>query len=348
MNNFSVRQECYLSLNGNETPTFTCDMPSCLSDGLFDKALGISGLYMNNSNIPVFVPELATSDTLNYSPGATTTNNKLNGTPGLNTTDYFIVVRNAANSVACCSYVVWKQTRNISPPSSIPDSNSIFTTPYYHCFDFTDFMEQVETALRLGIDNVFSLGVDLVSLELDSETNTFNLSISNDLPLAGISSFSIEFSPKLIQLFPFQSSQTAFRTYRIKWQQLPVQLASFSCYSATAPVYDSIFPFDLILLNCNLPMIPVEFIENTQSAIPLRRNVFFKFRKANAGLSIYNFFEANNNYLFDKLHRFTQGEPASRKLSITLILRTRKGKNYLEWSFPTNCELALDMNVFTI
>lgn len=345
-NNFTNREEISISLNGNNTPTFSCDMPSSLRDGLLSKAMSVSSLYLNNTSIPIFIPELATSSTLTYNPGATTTNTVIGANGGINATDYFVVFRNrSSNAVACAAIVQWVQTRNVSPPSSPPDENSVFTTPYYYCYDFADFLISVQNSITAAIVAVQGPIYVTPVLLFDSATNTFNLSVPDTIGVDLV--YSLEFSPKLIKLLPFQNIATNYGTFSLQWQQLTVALDSNTYFLTTAPLYDTIFPFDLVLLNCNLPMIPVEFISNQASAIPLQRRVFFKFRKANAGLSIYNFFEASNNYVFDKLHRFTQQSAAAARLNITLILRTRKNKNYIEWSFPSDSELSIDLGVFS-
>lgn len=345
--NFALRQEINLTLKGNGTSTMTCDMPSALqSNGLLSKALGVSSLYFNNTNIPVFIPELATQNTLTQNAGSTGTNTILGNTDLINATDYFVIFRSYANDAACKSIVQWNQTRNISPPNSTPDENSVFTTPYYYSFDFPDFISRVEDAILKAIQNITA--VNGVVLLLDESTNTFNLSITDNVTLASSTPYSVEFSEKLIKLFPFQSTKTTFGTYKIKWQQLEIQLDTNEYFTTSTPLQDTIFPFDYVLINCNLPMIPVEFISNEISQIPLGRKVFFKFRKSNVGLNIYNFFEATNSYLFDKLHRFTQDESPDQKLRLTLILRTKKNKNYLEWNFPSDCEMCFDVSVFSV
>lgn len=339
---YNTRLETVISVNGNGSPQMSCDMPSSLKENLRRKAIAIPSLTLGNTNIPIFVPELATPATLAYNTTATS-NTLIGANGGMNALDYFVVVRKIDNSVACASIVQWTNTNGIPAPFSIPNEGSVISTPYYHCFDFSQFMKMVLFALQSAMQSV--VGLLGIILTLDSETNTFNLSVDQSF---NVGAYQIEFSPKLISLFPFQRATTPYSTSVIQWSDILVDLNASTFYNSTAPLYSTIFPFDLILMGCNLPMMPVEFVTNVISQYPLNEEIFFVFQKVGPSLNIYDSFTALNPYTFDKLHRFKEDSQGDNRLKIRLILRTRRGKNYINWDFPATSEILIMLNTFEI
>lgn len=347
MSNLVNMKQTVLSLYGNGTPVMACELPSCFADELNSKAVSVQQMYMTNTSIPIFVPELISETTASYSPGATTSH-VLGNTGGLNRLDYFFVFRKYDdNSAATACIVNWAPSNPnaMTPPAFIPDENSVFTTPYFHCFDFTQFLMMCNEAVTAAINDVTPLA-DYIVFSLDESSQTFNLSIPSSL---SSSEYQLEMSPKLAKLFPFNSTKTNYGTFAIRWSNLLQEVNGIEYYNACAPIYDTIFPFDSILLSTDLPLFPIEFISNRASAYPLQKSVMFQFRKINAGLNIYDHFIASNDYMLDKAHRFTQNNPANgRRMSITLILRTRKNENYLEWNFPSDSKLELVLNTYSV
>jgi hypothetical protein len=337
-------KQTVLTLEGSNSPTVYSEIPAVLNNNLRTKAVGISNMYLSNTNIPIFIPKLATPGTMNFTPGAAT-NTILNNTDTQNVLDYFVVIRNQNNTQAVMNYINWGPMNKdaMTPPPFVPDVNSIFTCPYYYCFDFMKFLNIVNGSIQQAIFQLTSTG-EQTFLIYDAESNTFNLAVPSGLQLQ----ISIEFSDSLLELLPFSTTRTPYRTNKIDWSQMEITVNGDTYSNATAPLYDTIFPFDLVLLHTNMPLVPIEFISNRQSAYPLNRPVVFMFRKQNPGLSIYNAFVAANDYLFDKVHQFTQDQPDSSKMNLTLILRTRQNKNYIEWPIPYGSTLELVLNTYRL
>jgi hypothetical protein len=346
MISLNKRYPVVMTLQGNNTPDIVCDLPVALKTNLTQKALGVGTMTMNNSNIPVFIPELMSEETNNYDCGTTGTSTYIGKTGGINALDYFLVFRRADNSEAVMAVVQWIPQPSQKVPFSVPDENSVFTTPYYYCFDFMNFLGMITSQLNNAI-LVYEPST-ISSLNLDSETNTYNLYIQDNISM--LMDYQLEFSPKLKELLPFETVEVnlgSSKTYRVNWNTFTMSINNVKYWNASAPMYD-VFPFDLILMNCNLPMIPIEFVSNVASAYPLQKEVFFMFEKAEPGINIYNKFRLVNDYLYDKLHRFTQDKPATNKFKTILILRTKKNKNYLEWNYPSTSEITLSLSVFEL
>lgn len=339
------RQPVIISLEGTGSDILSCPLPPIFRDSmLFRLKLGVSTMYLNNGNIPIFIPELITLPTLTYATTATS-EVRIGDDWTVESLDYFIVLRNNDNSQAVVSFVQHSQSNGlIPPPSSIVGAESVYTTEYYYYFEFMDFVNSVYDAIAAAFNNK-SLSTTGLSIIYDAESQTMNFSYASAIA----SAWAVEFSPKLHQLFAFQSRLTPYGTYRPLYPKLTLSIESVECVNTSAEIRDTIFPFDLFLINTNLPIQPTQIMSNrtgTNNRFTLQDPVMFTFRKLTPGLNIGSAFVAANPTQDSLLHSFTQRTVGRNMLSIKLILRTRRDKFYLPWSIPIGANVEFDLNVF--
>lgn len=347
--NFANIKQSEISLTGNGSNSrISVRTPEELKTDLMVKRLALQSLELSTKSIPRFIPVLATQASRDYIAGATT-NTSNSGSAFTNLTDYFINIRAKDNSVCQTSFVYWTNINNTTIPY-FPDARSIFYEPYYYCYDFTDFLEMVQHAINVGLLAITGLPVSTpATFVYDAESNTFNLSVSTAYETA----YYFEFSPELQNVFGFATSQVnlgTFITFRLKWGPMLVDINGVDYVNISTKPKNSIFPFDLYVIQSDLPLTPVSFISSTDpvNSYVLQSPIVYMFRDKDLHIHSGNDIVLTNNNILERQKTFEQNTFGDPTCSFRLILRTKKYQEFIEWVLPVGEKLSFTLNTYRL
>jgi len=261
--------------NGIISPNFTMVKDNIFKENLTSKKIRLQRFYINNTKVAIYLPNRMTSQSqFNASTNAGTTST-INGTLGATSLDYYIVLRQQSNANAC---IVYLQQPNINavPTNQIPqypitDDYTYYTNPYFQYYDFTHFLTIIINAFYSAqtlIEGDPPLTTYLFWMNTD---NTFTFLAPNDT----YTNYYFEFSPSLINLFPFKNMLTSDGTYRLIFNTSTVTVSSSLYNMVSCPFYDTIYPFmQLLWTSDNINIQPITFVNNQSLQTNLKQSQF--------------------------------------------------------------------------
>ena len=262
----------------NSRLELSCVVPPELQKDLYTKRVGIEELSVDTSKIPRFIPTVAltqfTSTVTNYWGGSSNDSQlppPANTNLNIDVLNYFINYRQKDNSRCYTSFVMWNDPNNLPAPNiNIVDATSVYSLPYFFCYNFMDFMSMVEYSINVAIETYTGAPIpdgQQALFKYDALSKTYQLSIAQTY----LTNFDIEFSEGLYELFRFQSIQInsgsntqlniPVTTYQIQFNDR-FGIGDTFYYNSVCEVKNTIFPFDLMFLTTNLPVQPTYFINS--------------------------------------------------------------------------------------
>lgn len=367
--NFPSLKQCEISLcktvnDSNNTPILKCPTPNQLRVNLDAKRVGIENLLITMDKIPRFIPEYGgspNSSYFNYTAGSTSDTKINNPDFGVNILNYFVNVRKLDNSEAVTSYVTWTNPNNLQKPNNMYYTPSnVYYEPYYYSYNFMDFVTCVQVAINEAFTEI--LGAPITNpciFQFDASSNTFILQMDNTYE----ATYDIEFSPNLKQLFNFQTSavnlgylttpaspRTYIQSYLIQWSDFTESIGSVTYTVATCKISNTIYPFDLFILSCDLPINTIDFFSSYDNAISIDKSkkVLFMWRKDFDAIDMPVKLEINNEGVANKLKNFTANSFDNNYISFTFSMRTRRDNIYIDWVFQPSDKIEFTLNTYSL
>lgn len=315
-------------------PVLQFRKPEAFKTNLQNKRMRIQKFYLNNSAVPCFIPEriISQSDPIYSVSTDCATNVKANNTLSYQSLKYYIILRDRGGVMADIRYLLQPNINNL-PAFDIPispiTSNQYYSNPYYHYFDFTHFLSVIiqeftnATFASLGSNPTYPY-----QFYMNSD-NTFSLFVPATVGSSTLfDDYYFEFSPELIQLFPFKNVKTSYGTHRLVFGDVPLSIDGNTYYSVSCKFYDTIFPFmQLLFVSKNIRVNPVSFLNNQAFQSNIAQDLFdYAILTYDIGTNqfndIYNYYAYvnANDSLFVNFSTDTSDEPY---ISIELFLRMR-------------------------
>ena len=360
--------ELTLELSNVAQSNLQCVVPPELQQNLYGKRVGIEELQLDTSQIPRFIPQVALTknvySVVNYRGGATTTNTQIPSAGGTNMNidclNYFINYRKKDNTECYTSFVMWTDPNNLPAPRvGLVDEISVYSMPYFFCYNFMDFLTMVQKSINVAIETVLNNPIPAGQesmFKYDASTKTYQLSVENNYVL----DWDIEFSASLYELFRFQSVQVnvgyqdfvdnaPVTTYRIVWNDR-FFVDETLYYNATCEVKNTILPFDLFMLTTNLPIQPTTFINSVDTNIDQATSfqILHKWRIHGNALEMQEYLNVRPENLVNRLKTLVSNSIGSQTLKFQLIVRTRREHEYIQWQVPLNEQLQISLATFTV
>jgi len=323
---------------------FRFKRPDAFKKNCNSKKIRVTKFTTNNKYIPLFVSDQtdAVYDPGNFYgtiPNATTSNLIVDNNIGINSTNYFIIIRRNGNTKALIIFIehVPEDPALVAPTSIIYDKVPYYSEQYYYYHDLTHFFSILESAIN---DNFNSLAIaapaDAVLVDptakitVNPTNNTFSIFI-NKLYL---DLYQIEFSQSLIDIFPFKNS---ISQYTAPYKSFVIIFSGFEATSGTmgyrlssCAIYDIVFPFSEFLIssedlgvNFTKFITNEDFVTNGQQASYESTILAYNIRSTEF-INIYDLYEYTNNN--DSLwNNFYLDSSTTGYITIELKLRFKNG-----------------------
>jgi len=346
-----------------------CPCPLELRENLRTKKVGIQEMVVDTSKIPKFVPQVAfsygpTSATL-YKGGSS--NDSIIPPPeqilaNQDALQYFINYRANDNSKCITSIVMWNDPNNLPVPNpSIVDEISVYSLPYYHCYNFMDFLTMIQltinNAIATNLGNPIPAGKESL-FKYDASTKTFQLTVCDEY----VTNHKIEISQSLQDIFRFQAFQIntgffttggtdeiPYNTYQITFNDI-FAVGSNTFYQSTTDVKNTIFPFDLCFVTSNLPIPSVTFINSVDQNIgeATKFNILHKWRIIGNVLEMNEYLNVKPDNVVNRLKSLLNNEFNNQNIEFSLYFRTRIEHEFIKWTFPIDEEIDISLVTYDI
>ncbi|MET0570939.1 MAG: hypothetical protein ABWZ79_05900 [Pedobacter agri] len=329
----------YFLRNTTNTQTqarFKIAKPDMIMNNLDGKKMRIQKFYLNNTGVPLFIPNRVTNTSyFNVTTDATATQ-YLFDTFTSNSLEYYIILRDQANTNA--TVVFLQQPTNINfgatqPSTPILDDNLYYQNRYYYYYDFTHFLQVIVDSFNAAFAvNPAAAGNPVEPILWQNKSGYFQLFVRNE------ADWYFEFSESLIRLLPFKNIQIANGIYRLVFSDTPATINGNTYNEVDADMYDTIFPFaQLIFRSEDSNLNPVNFVDEGVLTSNLSGGIFEKSIltydiETNNPSGIYNFYKYVNED--DSLWvNFYNNRNINNHFTIDLFLRL---KNNLLIPYPIN------------
>jgi len=312
---------------------FRFSRPDFFVNNLDRKKARVQKFSLSNTYIPLFIPErVVSADYFNVNSGVL-----LNAGTVYNNTDtltvdslkYFVIVRNNANTAGEIAYIrhIPESASLTAPLAVITDETLYYLNQYYNYHDFTHFLSILSQTINTMVNNKFSV-LSNCEISLDRQTNTFIFYFGKTF----ITSYQVEFSKSLIDLFPLKNIKSPYTTGQDSFflAQSNFETASGAVnYKTTAcPIYESIFPFsELLISSKDLGINFTQFISNEDVASnnqqALYESIILAYDiRTNLFTEIYDYYTYTNNN--DSLwSNFYLNENSNKHIEISVSLRLK-------------------------
>lgn len=346
-----------------------CPVPPELRENLRIKKVGIQEMVVDTSKIPKFVPQVAYpygAQSITFYKGGSSNDSIVPPPEQLiinqDALQYFINYRANDNSKCITSVVMWNDPNNLPVPnSSVVDSISVYSLPYYHCYNFMDFLTMVQltinNAIATNLGNPIPAGKESL-FKYDASTKTFQLTVCDEY----VTNHKIEISQSLQDIFRFQSAQInagflqspgnpdyPYNTYQITFNDI-FAVGSNTFYQATNDVKNTIFPFDLCFITTNLPVPPVTFINSADQNIgeATKFNILHKFRIKGNVLEMNEYLDIAPTNVVNRLKTLLDDSFNSQHLTFSMYFRTRVEHEFIKWTFPIDEEIDISLVTYNV
>lgn len=304
--------------------------PDILKSNLDTKRMRVRKFSLNNTYVPIFIPERIKSTEQSYfNIPMTTTNTIVNNTNTLtsNSLKYYITVR--STTAPYDAFTVFLQQIPESPqlqqPFSILDNDvEYYSNEYYWYHDMTHFLNILSQSIYTAVP---SYTAPEITIGQNGYTFYFEKVFTQQQ--------TIEFSESLIKLFPLKSYISPYTTGSVKSYVLDFN--SFEVSSGTTTYkkiscfyYEKAFPWSELVINSDdLAINYTMFLDdeiiasNAQQAIEDNNILTYSLRTTQYN-RIYDFYEYTNEQ--DGLwNNFYLNSSATTHLNIKFYLRLKNG-----------------------
>ena len=277
---------------------FKIAKPPIMTNNLQKKEIRKKKFYMNNTTVPVFIPDRLTDDAyFNITTDAAATNNKIGNTLTISSLKYYIILRDSANTGACVVFLQQPANLNFGVPAPntvIRDDIVYYQNKYYYYYDFTHFLSVVVNAFNLAQANLAVYGGPINPIFWMNQSGYFQFFVQN------LAQWEFEISPSLAELFPFKSVQIDADRYRLVFNDIPATINGNTYNEVDASFYDTIFPFSQLVFRCDDGNLnPITFIDegvlqtNAQAGL-FESSILTYDIETNNFPAIYNFYKYVN------------------------------------------------------
>jgi len=308
--------------------TFKIAKPDILINNLDKKKIRVQKFYLNNTSLPIFIPDRIAHDTVSYFNVSTDAGTTIlvNNVLSIDSLKYYIILRDIANNDAVVVFIEHIVTNPDAPVPPVPinDDFKYYQTQYYYYHDFTHFLSSIIFAINDAYTaHPASIPANILNpIFWQNKDGYFQLFIQNE------SVWRLELSPSLINLFPFKNVKTPDGFYRIIFDSTPATINALTYFESDCNFYDTIFPFvELVFRSEDANLNPINFIDsfalqtNAQTAI-YEKSILTYGIATNQFNAIYNYYKYVNEN--DSLWvNFYTNKDLQNHFTISLFLRLK-------------------------
>lgn len=306
--------------------------PEFFKANLERKQCRVQKFAVNNTSIPLFIPERAVSQSyFNVSVNSTNPGTVYNNSDILtvNSLKYFVIIRNNANTEGEIAYIrhIPENSSLVAPLSVLTDDTQYYMNDYYYYHDFTHFLSILSETINNMAFSKFGVFSNC-AITIDRESNSFIFYFNKTF----INSYQVEFSQSLIDLFPLKNIKSPYTTpqpsYFLPFSQFETASGSINYKTTSCPIYEIIFPFSELLItskdlgvNFTQFMSNNDFEKNNQHSIYESTVLAYSIR-TNEFTQIYDYYTYTNNN--DSLwNNFGENQNADSHIEISVNLRMK-------------------------
>lgn len=307
--------------------------PDFFVNNLNIKKARVQKFSLSNTYIPLFIPDrVVSSSYYNVSLGVIANAGTVyNNTDVLtvNSLEYFVIIRNNANTAGEIAYIrhIPESTALTAPLSIITDDTTYYLNQYYYYHDFTHFLSILSATINAMALSKFGVQANC-EITLDRQTNTFIFYFGTTF----ITSYQVEFSKSLINLFPLKNVISPYTTgqpsYFLAQSNFETASGAINYKTTACPIYEAIFPFsELLISSKDLGVNFTQFITNEDIASnnqqALYESVILAYDiRTNQFTEIYDYYTYTNNN--DSLwNNFYLNENSNSHIEISVSLRLK-------------------------
>lgn len=322
--------------------------PDILKNNLDSKLLKIRKFTVNNSYIPIFIPQrVKTTETSYFNITMSTSNTITFGNLTPDSLKYFIIVRRNSDNFANTRYIlnVPEKPTLVKPNNVIDNDVEYYSNEYYWYHDIMHFLDIIANQINQG---GLSFGVP-PKCNITFGQNGFTFYFDKTF----IDTFDVEFSESLIQLFPLRSFISPYVTntnaYVLKMTDFELSSGTTTYRSSSCLLYEKGFPFDGLLINSDdLSLNSTMFLDerllssNVQDAIMDNTLLEYNIR-SNQFNRIYDFYTYNSDN--DSLYNnFYLNSSTASHINLKFYLRLKNGI-LIEYKLKSNEMMSLTMEI---
>lgn len=309
--------------DGSSEAKFKINKPDVILNNLDKKKIRIQKFYVNNRALPQFIPQRITQNTTDYFNVTTnaTTTNKFYDTLDINSLEYYIILRDQANTEAIVVFLKHIPINPTPTPQSvINDDVTYYSNKYYYYYDFTYFLELVRDAYTYAYTQHSNSNAGNVIGPILWQNTQFQFFVRS------YSQWYFEMSESLINILPFKNILTSDGHYRLIFDDTPANINGLAYNEVDAKFYDTIFPFtELLFKSDDAGLNPISFIDNTALTSNTQnqnlQNTILSFDiDTNAFNEFYNFYKYVNKNDTEFVN-FDKNKDTKQHLTIQLFLR---------------------------
>lgn len=267
--------------------------PPCLGSNLFSKRMYASSLYINNTMLPLFIPEMMPE---NYAQSTFAGLHKGNcgfiasfgETYDINSIGYFIAVQKRDFTQTIVDFVkhVPQNPLNKPPLFPISDKNIYYLNKYYWYYNFAHFLKSVEASFNQALTSLIGPNSEpdpYVYITTDGKICTMYVrqDVSNQI--------FIYTSESLNDILPFNCSIFNFpNCWHINDTEMTTNFLGSTYDVFQCKYYDTIVPFTQVVVDCqDFPLTFQEFTSSAENLISYSKIFLSYFLEGN---EIYNKF----------------------------------------------------------
>lgn len=224
-----------------------------LKANLNRKRMRVQKFTVNNTSVPVFIPDRLKTNTLYYyiTAGGTGILPPENNTLTPNSLEYFTIVReiSGTNSIASKQFFInhIPENPNLPAPSFVIDDDvSYYLNEYYYYYDFLHFLAILEDALNNSISALEGVTDNYCSFVL--EDTGITLYVEKTMA----NKYTIEISDSLKRIIPFKSYLSNFTvngiSHVLDFPIFETASGATTYKSISCQLYETVFPFSELLI----------------------------------------------------------------------------------------------------
>ncbi len=336
----------------SDSVSINVDMPVQMQQGLDRKKLIVKSFYIENNNVPMFIPEMQHGNYERQVDLSASTYSSFPSSPSrtIDSLGYTISFTDLAKTTGVDIFIQHDPDYFYVPPMLYPTDTTEFQEQKYYWYrTFTDFLKNISHQVSMALPVVYAqAGIVLPS------TVIFEFSVTSDnyiqlvVDKTTVENFDITFSDSLRKILPFDctgdTNELEFTTINA------ITFDSTDCFYTLAQFYSNIFPFvELVFASDTIPLQNTQFLVgdnvNFSSQQSIFRQVILKYKVINNMPTVFrNYWEYVNDNPQSNYYSFSQPQPLNNRMTIDVYLRTRENV-LIRYPFAKDDIFIMDLDI---